>query len=113
LYHLHTSMPPLLIYRGGNTYPSIEKSTERFVSALREYVPAPTYHVLKGKHHIPMITQFFWTWNPRYKEIKKTNDLDGLSLPKAHILIKFDFFASLQNANPSAVFLAFYENYRN
>ena len=28
-------------------------------------------HVLKGKKHIPMITQFFNTHNPRYKEIKQ------------------------------------------
>lgn len=69
LYHLHQNMPPLLIYRGENTYPSIQKSTEKFVTALKNYVPAPDYHILKGKKHIPMMTQFINPWNPLYQEI--------------------------------------------
>ena len=68
LYHLHPGMPPLLIYRGGKTYPSIAKSTEKFVNALRGFT-APNYRVLAGKKHVPMITQFFWSWNPLYDEI--------------------------------------------
>lgn len=69
LYHLHSDMPPLLIYRGGETYPSIIKSNEKFVKALKVYVPEPHYHIQEDKKHIPMITQFFWTWNPRYDGI--------------------------------------------
>lgn len=69
LYHLHQKMPPLLIYRGEKTYPSIIKSNEKFVKALKTYVPQPAYRVLKGKRHVPMITQFFWSWNPLYHEI--------------------------------------------
>jgi acetyl esterase/lipase len=74
LYHLHQGMPPLLIYRGEKTYPSIIKSTTKFVKALDAYVATPAYHELKGKKHIPMITQFIWTWNPRYKEIIRFMD---------------------------------------
>lgn len=69
IYHLYSNMPPLLIYRGEKTYPSIIKSTEKFVEALKAYRTEPNYYILKGKKHIPMITQFFWTWNPRYEEI--------------------------------------------
>ena len=69
MYHLHNDMPPMLIYRGGKTYPSIEVSNEKFVTALKAYVPQPAYHILKGKRHIPMILQFFNTSNGRYKEI--------------------------------------------
>jgi acetyl esterase/lipase len=69
IFHLHENMPPMLIYRGGSTYSSIEKSTEKFVSALKNYVPRPRYQVQPGKGHIGMITQFFFTWNPRYDEI--------------------------------------------
>jgi acetyl esterase/lipase len=36
LYHLHKGMPPMLIYRGGKTYPSIEASNEKFVAALKK-----------------------------------------------------------------------------
>ncbi len=69
LYHLHKGMPPMLIYRGEKTYPSIIKSNDKFERAMRDYVTHPNYHVLKGKKHVPMITQFFKPWNPLYKEI--------------------------------------------
>ena len=69
MYHLHAGMPPMLIYRGGKTYPSIEQSNQRFVAAVKPFVPAPDYHILKGKKHVPMILQFFNTSNARYKEI--------------------------------------------
>jgi acetyl esterase/lipase len=69
LYHLHKSMPPMLIYRGEKTYDSILKSNEKFVKALDEYAPKTPYHIVKGKKHIPMITQFFNPWNKYYKEM--------------------------------------------
>ena len=69
MYHLHNSMPPLLIYQGGKTYTSISSSTNRFMVAIKEYVPNQQRHILKGKKHIPMITQFFNSYNKRYKEI--------------------------------------------
>ncbi len=69
LYFLHDSMPAILIYRGGKTYPSIETSNEKFVTALKTYVVDPDYHVLKGKKHIPMILQFLNPSNHRYDEI--------------------------------------------
>lgn len=69
LYHLHSGMPPMLIYRGSKTYPSIIKSHEKFIKALGSFDPHPHYHILKNKKHVGMITQFFRTWNPRYGEI--------------------------------------------
>ncbi len=69
LYHLHTGIPPMLIYRGGNTYPSIEASNEKMVAALKTMGYSPAYHILKGKRHVPMITQFLNSGNQRYKEI--------------------------------------------
>jgi dipeptidyl aminopeptidase/acylaminoacyl peptidase len=68
LYHLHPAMPPMLIYRGLKTYPSIEKSHEKFINELRNRDAVFTYHV-QNKKHVPMITQFFFVRNPRYKEI--------------------------------------------
>jgi len=70
MYFLHSNMPPLLIYRGSKTYPSIETSNEKFVTALKAFVPQPNYTILNGKKHVPMITQFFNTGNDRYKEMK-------------------------------------------
>jgi acetyl esterase/lipase len=68
LYHLHNDIPPMLIYRGEKTYPSIIKSHQKFVEALKPFGGAQ-YQILKGKKHVAMITQFFRTWNPRYDEI--------------------------------------------
>ncbi|MCF0056794.1 alpha/beta hydrolase [Dyadobacter sp. CY356] len=69
LYHLHKEMPPMTIFRGEKTYPSIASSNEKFIKALREYAPETPYEILKGKKHIPMITQFFNPWNKRYNQI--------------------------------------------
>lgn len=69
LYHFHQNMPPMLIYRGGKTYPSILTSNDKFIKALQPYAPETPYHIQKSKKHIPMITQFFNPWNARYGEI--------------------------------------------
>lgn len=69
LYHLHKSMPPMLIYRGGKTYPSISKSNEKFIAALKDFAPDTPYRIQKNKKHVQMITQFFNPWNKRYGEI--------------------------------------------
>ncbi|MEO6584129.1 MAG: alpha/beta hydrolase, partial [Ferruginibacter sp.] len=55
LYFLHKDMPPMLIYRGGKTYPSILKSNEKFIDSLQKVNANFTYHVQPGKKHIPMI----------------------------------------------------------
>ena len=67
----------MLIYRGGDTYESIEKSTEAFMGDYRKYVPEPRYKVLKGKKHVPMIVQFFWPWNRYFGEIVEFMDKGG------------------------------------
>lgn len=69
LYYLHPDIPPMLIYRGGKTYPSIIESNDKFAKALEKYVAKPDYRIQKGKKHIPMILQFLYGGNPRYKEI--------------------------------------------
>lgn len=74
LYHLHAGMKPMMIYRGEKTYTSIIKSHGKFIPALKKIVPDANYKVLKGKKHVPMITQFFRSWNPRYKEIIRFMD---------------------------------------
>ncbi len=74
LYFLHSNMPAMLIYRGSKTYPSIVESNEKFVAAIKAFVPQANYTILNGKKHVPMITQFFNTSNKRYKEMKALMD---------------------------------------
>ena len=69
LYQLHKGMPTFLIFRGGKTYPSIIKSNEKFIDSLRRYQPNAQYIVQKGKHHVPMVLQFFNSYNKRYDDI--------------------------------------------
>ena len=69
IYFLHNGMPPMLIYRGGKTYPSISTSNEKFTDSLKNYNTKFSYHIQPGKKHVPMITQFFNPYNKRYAEI--------------------------------------------
>jgi acetyl esterase/lipase len=69
LYFLHAGMPPMLILMGEKTYPSIERSTVKFIAALKEKQANYTYQIIKGKKHKAMITQFLYSKNPRYGQI--------------------------------------------
>ena len=69
LYFLHNNLPPMLIYVGGKTYPSISESNEKFVKALPDFNAKFEYKILKGKKHVPMIFQFLNSYNKHYKEI--------------------------------------------
>ncbi len=69
LYNLHKGIAPLLIYQGERTYPSIKAGNEKFLAALKDFGYTPLFHLLKGKKHVAMITQFFNTRNKHYQEI--------------------------------------------
>jgi acetyl esterase/lipase len=71
IYYLKKPMPAFLVYQGGKTYPSIKVTNELFMTKLLPLAPSTKYHILKGKKHIAMITQFFNTCNPRYKEVSE------------------------------------------
>lgn len=69
IYFLRNNMPPMLIYRGGKTYPSISNSNEKFTDSLKKYNVKFTYQIQPSKKHVPMITQFFNPYNKRYAEM--------------------------------------------
>ena len=71
VYYLKKQMPPFLVYQGGRTYPSVKQSNEIFMNKLLPLAPSTKYEIIKGRKHVAMITQFFKTWDPRYKEIIK------------------------------------------
>ena len=71
VYYLKERMPSFLVYQGERTYASIKDANEIFMSKLLPLFPSTTYQIIKGKKHVAMITQFFNTRNPRYKEIIK------------------------------------------
>jgi acetyl esterase/lipase len=71
LYHVRAGAPPYSIYIGGETYPSISSSGEKFRQRLTQLGQAPKYTVLPGKKHVGMVTQLFWSSNPLYQELKR------------------------------------------
>ena len=77
VYYLKNKMPPFLVFQGSRTYPSVRESNELFMRKLLPLAPATKYEIIKGKKHVAMITQFFNTRDPRYKEIINFMDSAG------------------------------------
>jgi acetyl esterase/lipase len=71
LYHLRAGAPPMSLYIGGDTYPSIKSSSEKFRQRLGQLGAAPNYTVLPGKKHVGMVTQLFWAKNALYAELRR------------------------------------------
>jgi acetyl esterase/lipase len=69
IYHIRKGMPPMLILSGRKSYPTLISSNDRFIAALQKHGIQPTVILQQKKKHIPMITQFFNVYNPRYKDI--------------------------------------------
>lgn len=71
MYFVGKSSPPMLLYTGGQTYPSITNSTAKFDKKLGEFGVTHTYTVLPGKKHIGMVTQLYWKNNVIYRDLLK------------------------------------------
>jgi acetyl esterase/lipase len=71
LYHVRAGAPPYSIYIGGETYPSISSSGEKFRQRLTQLGQAPKFTVLHGKKHVGMVTQLFWSGNQLYEELHR------------------------------------------
>jgi acetyl esterase/lipase len=69
IYFINENTPPIMLYLGSKTYPSIKEGSRRFLDSLKPYQPNVEPIVLPKKH-IPMILQYFWPWSKRYGEIK-------------------------------------------
>ena len=63
---LDKNSPPFLIYVGTKTYQSIKTANEHFLTKLNEFQPEVKPIVL-NKSHIPMVLQYFFPWNDRFK----------------------------------------------
>jgi acetyl esterase/lipase len=80
LYYLSPASPPFLTFVGGETYPSIANSSEKFRQQLQQLGFEPQFSVLPGKKHAPMVLQLYWQHNVIYRQlltfIGATNRLD-------------------------------------
>ena len=68
LYFLDKNTPPILSYLGKKTYPSIIAGNKTFQDSLKTVQPK-TELISLNKKHVPMVTQYFFPWSKRYKEI--------------------------------------------
>lgn len=68
--YIDANTPPIMLYLGSKTYPSIKSSNERFLKSLLVFQPHVEPMVL-DKKHVGMITQFIWSKSKRYREILK------------------------------------------
>ncbi|MDO7884523.1 alpha/beta hydrolase [Hymenobacter cheonanensis] len=71
LYHVRAGAPPMSLYIGGDTYPSIKNSSEKYRQRLTQLGEAPRYTILPGKKHVGMVTQLFWAGNALYDELRR------------------------------------------
>lgn len=71
MYFVRKDSPPMLLYTGGRTYPSITNSTNVFNKKLQEFGVTHQYAVLPGKKHVGMATQLFFQHNVIYRDLLK------------------------------------------
>ena len=69
IYFLDESEVPLLLMEGERTYPGIRLTVERFRDKAEEKGVDLTYSFYPKTKHIPMITQYFWTWSKGYDDV--------------------------------------------
>jgi acetyl esterase/lipase len=69
IFFLEAGQIPMLILEGEETYPSIQAGRGRFMKVVEEKNLDVNLEVYPKKKHIPMITQFFWTWSRGYDDV--------------------------------------------
>ncbi len=69
IFFLEEGQIPMLILEGEETYPSIQAGRGRFMKVVEEKNLDISLKIYPKKKHIPMITQFFWTWSRGYDDV--------------------------------------------
>lgn len=69
LFKVRAGLPPMLLFAGGKTYPSIADGTKAFHEKLDAVRVTNNYVVIPGKKHVPMVKQLLWKHNIIYREL--------------------------------------------
>jgi acetyl esterase/lipase len=80
IFYITPKQLPMLIFQGGRTYPSIERSNARFIKELNRQGAQVEFKLLPRKKHVPMITQFLNPFNKQYGEIIRFMNRGGGSM---------------------------------
>lgn len=71
MYHIKAGTPPMLLYAGERTYPSIAGSTRTFNQRLEALGIQHTFRQVPGKKHVAMVLQLYWKNNVIYRDLLK------------------------------------------
>jgi dipeptidyl aminopeptidase/acylaminoacyl peptidase len=71
MYYVRKGIPPMLIYVGERTYPSIKNSSEKFRQQLIREGVQHTIMVMPGRKHVGMVLQLYWKNNRIYRDLLK------------------------------------------
>jgi acetyl esterase/lipase len=69
IYFLEEKEIPMLVMEGERTYPGIKLTVARFREAAKEKGLEVDYSFYPKTKHIPMVTQFFFSWSKGYKDV--------------------------------------------
>lgn len=69
LFKVTANTPPMLLYTGEKTYPSIINGTKALHEKLQSVGVKNAYTVIPGKEHVPMVKQLFWKRNLIYRDL--------------------------------------------
>ncbi|AQG79587.1 alpha/beta hydrolase [Spirosoma montaniterrae] len=69
LYKVRPGLPPMLLYTGERTYPSIIAGTKALQEKLQAVGVQSQYRIIPRKKHVPMVAQMFWKRNVIYRDL--------------------------------------------
>lgn len=69
MYNLQYPTIPYQIFYGSRTFPAIQSDSKKFYELLHSHGSPATIETIKGKKHIGMILQMYWSRNILYKRI--------------------------------------------
>ncbi|MBO0932579.1 alpha/beta hydrolase [Fibrella aquatilis] len=69
LFKVRAGLPPMLLFVGEKTYPSIIQGSNAFQEKLLAAGNKSQLTVIPGKEHVPMVKQLFWKRNIIYREL--------------------------------------------
>ncbi len=72
-FHLRAGggQPRFVIFLGGETYPSIKKVGHEFQHRLAQVGNPAELIVIKGRHHVPMVLQLYFSKNIVYRKLRE------------------------------------------
>ncbi len=77
LFKVRPGLPPMRLYTGERTYPSIIAGTKAFHEKLLAAGANSQYRMLRGKKHVSMVTQLFWKNNVIYRDLRELTEVSN------------------------------------